>query len=375
MKNYNSFKEQRLIDDFLGKVSFTIPRVLSRRRIPKNIKKIVVIKLGSLGDSILCLPFISFLKEKTKAKIIIVHSKENGVVFEKQEFIDKKILVDITGKNPVNILKNSIGILFERPDIAIDLSYTGNSSAILSYYSSKYSIGFFNRTTRKRNRFFDSLIKVRPEEHLVKSYFKLSSVLKLGSFNEYLFLKGIKYSKEDKKFVNGLIRNGNDMVGIHCCHVISYKSWPAENFAKVVDYLASLGKKIYLVGSKKESHMVKEVLKRIKSKKNVFNIDGKTSIPQLAYLMEKFDFFVSNDGGLMHLAACMGTPTLGLFGVESPLRYSPFNKKSYSMYKGSLKNPLIKAYESKWPRNLKDNKDISKISPEEVIKVLEKKFL
>ncbi|HEY9549000.1 MAG TPA: glycosyltransferase family 9 protein, partial [Kiloniellaceae bacterium] len=40
--------------------------------------------------------------------------------------------------------------------------------------------------------------------------------------------------------------------------------------------------------------------------------------------LERADFFVGNDSGLMHLAAAAGTPTLGLFGPSPEVRYRPW---------------------------------------------------
>ncbi len=47
------------------------------------------------------------------------------------------------------------------------------------------------------------------------------------------------------------------------------------------------------------------------------------SIERSAELLRRCDLLVSNDTGVMHLGAAMGTPTVGLFGPNSPTRYAP----------------------------------------------------
>src|SRR3546814_1399104 len=47
-----------------------------------------------------------------------------------------------------------------------------------------------------------------------------------------------------------------------------------------------------------------------------------------AACLERADFFVGNDSGLMHLAAAAGTPTLGLFGPSPEARYRPWGPKA-----------------------------------------------
>ena len=85
----------------------------------KKTKKILILKISAIGDSILCLPMIKVLKEKTKTEIVVICSNENKNVFEGQPFIDKVIVSNFTGKNPIKMFQNLKMMKKEKADIIL----------------------------------------------------------------------------------------------------------------------------------------------------------------------------------------------------------------------------------------------------------------
>jgi ADP-heptose:LPS heptosyltransferase len=60
--------------------------------------------------------------------------------------------------------------------------------------------------------------------------------------------------------------------------------------------------------------------------------------------MRRCDLFVSNDTGPLHMAAAMGTPTIGLFGPNSPTRYAPVGSHNTSIFKDVHCSPCIQIH-------------------------------
>ena len=90
------------------------------------------------------------------------------------------------------------------------------------------------------------------------------------------------------------------------------KAWSSQGFAQVADRLASEhGLKTMVVGLKGR----KEICSL---SRNAVDLTGKTPLPVLAAILERAKIFVGVDSGLMHLAAAMGTPVVGLFGPTNP---------------------------------------------------------
>jgi ADP-heptose:LPS heptosyltransferase len=110
------------------------------------------------------------------------------------------------------------------------------------------------------------------------------------------------------------------------------KCWPDHNFqALAVKLTAKKGllpdAGIGVLGSPDQRAELLPLLHSF-SKKQQIDITGNIDLLTLAACLERADLFVGNDSGLMHLAATMGTHTLGLFGPSRPEVYGPFGPKA-----------------------------------------------
>ncbi len=321
------FLLKRAIDDSFGKV---LTKILSRRKkkeLPEKIDKIVVLKLSSLGDSLLSLPGIKNLKEATGAKIIVVHSKDNESVFRNHDFIDENVLLDVSGYNPFKLFKSLMKLRKKKADVSFDLSHTGNLSSVFSSVSGKYLSRFYNEDFPSRKGFYDREVPLDKEIHMVKNYNKLLDIKKNKKDN----LKLINPVNIENKVE--ILEGKKNLIGIHPCHEIKEKSWEKENFAKIIDYLIENGKTPVILGSPKEKQDVERLLSLVKNenREKIIDLSGKLDIHEVFSAMKYFDFFVSNDGGIMHIAASFGIPTLGIFTAETPKKYAPFNDKSFAI--------------------------------------------
>ena len=89
------------------------------------------------------------------------------------------------------------------------------------------------------------------------------------------------------------------------------KRWP--HFEDLAHYLLNHGHKVVLIGTNAEE----DILKRISEKTGAINLCGKTNIAQLADLFVRSQYCVGNDTGPMHIAAACGATGAVLFGNES----------------------------------------------------------
>lgn len=106
------------------------------------------------------------------------------------------------------------------------------------------------------------------------------------------------------------------IVAVHAGAGWVTKRWPAPNFAAAVRDLA---RSVVVVGTRAEQPLAETVLTELRrSSLPTLSLAGRTSLRQLAALLETVDVVVSNDSGPMHLAAAMGTPVVGIFTCTSP---------------------------------------------------------
>lgn len=98
----------------------------------------------------------------------------------------------------------------------------------------------------------------------------------------------------------------------------SGKNWLPERFGAVAEWLTQTqGFQVAWLGGAGEESLVPE------SRGSDLNWVGKTSISQLAAVMEKAKLFVGNDSGLLHIAAALGVPTVSIWGPTSPGKWGP----------------------------------------------------
>ncbi len=99
------------------------------------------------------------------------------------------------------------------------------------------------------------------------------------------------------------------------------KRWPAAHFA---DLARSLDAPALLLGSGKEAPLCDEIARAAGDGK-CLNLAGKTSLMDAFALIAQAKAVISNDSGLMHVAAAFGVPQVAVFGSSSPLHTPPLN--------------------------------------------------
>lgn len=106
------------------------------------------------------------------------------------------------------------------------------------------------------------------------------------------------------------------------------RRWDAPAFAAVADRLQQEhGAQIVLVGGPNDNgEAVRQAMKS-----DLLDLTGKTSLPQLAGVLESADLFIGAESGVMHLAAASGTPTLAIFGPGNPDAWGPWTPESHSV--------------------------------------------
>jgi heptosyltransferase-2 len=112
------------------------------------------------------------------------------------------------------------------------------------------------------------------------------------------------------------------------------KRWPAAYFAELG---LRTGLPLVLLGSAKEAALCDEIAQLIHQErpKSARNLAGLTDLSQAMALIASSQAMLSNDSGLMHVAAAMGVPQVAVFGSSSPLHTPPLSDKAVVMW---LKN-------------------------------------
>lgn len=108
------------------------------------------------------------------------------------------------------------------------------------------------------------------------------------------------------------------------------KQWPVEHFGKLAQMLVEQNNNslVLILGSKKESLLADEIVKLSNSNNQVINWCGQTTLDEAMACIAIADKVISNDSGLMHIAAAFRRPQVAIFGSSDPRHTPPLSPEA-----------------------------------------------
>lgn len=144
------------------------------------------------------------------------------------------------------------------------------------------------------------------------------------------------------------------------------KRWPAEKFGQLAALIANhhgeRGCLILVFGTTADTEAARSIKEfSIRTPHHVVDMTAKTTLQQVMALIHCCNVFVTNDSGLMHVAAALETPTVAIFGSTDHIATGPFSQKAVVIRKEMECSPCL---QSQCP--LKHLRCLEEISSQEV---------
>jgi ADP-heptose:LPS heptosyltransferase len=347
-------------------------------------KKILIIRLGAIGDVIRTMPVLEHLSKKYPSYKIdwLVEDRASNILLD-STLLNEIIIVprkEIT--NTLNqkkffklffILKKLIKYI-QSKDYFIIYDFHGIfKSGFFSFFSTApVRIGFSRKFTKEFNYLFNNKY-FSPASKYVTRIEKNFSLLGMNIEKNKKLNWNIYISDADKEYVDEWLKNKNllnkKIIGVNpfVSAAGRYKEWFLDFYAKLIELIKDNypALEVVVTYGPGEEEKMKYIIE--KSGVNVFPAPA-TTMKQLAYLISKFELFITGDTGPMHLAEAMGTDIAAIFGPSDVNINRPFTGNSIVIYKESGCNPC---------RNKKcqDLKCLKILSPEFVFEEIQKNKL
>lgn len=341
-------------------------------------KKILLFKLGAIGDTLMTTPFLRQLKKTyPKAKIDYLIGNASKDVLIGNRNINKIIPFDesIIFKKRIRQyfeLKNKIKREHYDKVFVLDKHWAMNFTAKM--FGIRERIGFDR--LGKEGKFLTKKIYYGNEKHEIYYYLDLLKADGIKpdykdtrmdltlSKNDIKKAENIwkKNSLEDKKVICIIPGGGNnpgESTGV--------RNWPIYRYIRLAEKLITKKYSVILVGGKSDEKLSRIITENIKHNKKIINLTGILTLKESAAVISKCHYVICNDSGPMHLAACVNDKIISLFGPTNPARKAPLLKSSHAIWKG--KKEYDKNYElfGKTPR-IEAINSIKKITVNDVLK-------
>jgi heptosyltransferase-2 len=101
------------------------------------------------------------------------------------------------------------------------------------------------------------------------------------------------------------------------------KRWPPSYFAEVARTLNRDGSPVWLLGSSKDAGIAQDIVRL--SGGACLDLCGRTTLDQAVELLASVRLAITNDSGLMHVAAALGTPLIAIYGSSTPTFTPPMS--------------------------------------------------
>lgn len=319
---------------------------MQRQMQQENIKNILIINLGGIGDIIMSVPALKALRSFYRnARITVWVVPKAKEVLEGLDYFDKLITMDLSVEERRGVkiffnLKKMRGLFLfisllraEKFDMIINMRPLISIISALKMAAIFYAIGAKYRVGRDTAGMGFFLTHKVYEEyisrtHEVEHQLGVARILgaKPGAYGfEIKIPRGEEIFIENFLSANG-IEDTDTVIGINPGAPWPSKRWPIENFTKAIAGLLKEFKcKIIITGSADEI-VLADKLKELTGK-GVIIAAGKTNLKQLAALIKRFDLFITNDTGPMHLAAVFNIPQVVIFKPGHTERNKPYTDK------------------------------------------------
>lgn len=288
-------------------------------------QNILIRSVNWIGDAVMTLPSIKFLKKNFKdSKISLLVRPSVKAVFEGNPDIDEFILYEDHHRGILGRLRLASELRKKRFAMAI-LFQNAFDAALITFLG-----GIPERIGYKRDGRSFLLTKPVPFNnddrriHHIDYYLNLIRYVTGNKdpdyWNPYIYLT-LEERITARKRLEGL---KGPVLGINPGATYgAAKRWLPERFAEVAEwFIKDIGGTIVITGSLNEKAIADEIIKNInpdlRTSGYVHNLAGNTSLRELIALISECDLYLSNDSGPMHIAYAVETPLIALFGSTDP---------------------------------------------------------
>jgi ADP-heptose:LPS heptosyltransferase len=304
-------------------------------------RKIAIFRALQLGDMLCTVPALRALRAAAPLAQITLIGMPWATTFAKRysHYIDELLVFPgFPGfpEQPVQLhaIPNFLAEAQRRRfDIALQMHGSGGMSNPLTVLLGAASnAGFYQpgQHCPDTQRF----LRWDEREHEVRRYLRLMEFLGIEAHGEQLEFPLTDADYRALQRSHYQLPAPGSYVCIHPGARLPSRRWLPQRFAEVADRLAASGLNVVLTGSAAEAEVVREVRRAMRMPS--LDLCGHTELGALAALIAQARLVVSNDTGISHIAAAVGTPSVIVSCGSDVQRWAPLDRRLHSVVSADL---------------------------------------
>jgi len=291
-----------------------------------KVQRVLVIRLRSIGDTVLATPSLFALKRfLPHAEIDILVEDWVAPLLTDHPYVDNVVVLERGGL--VTRMRVAGELRSARYDVVYNLHGGTTATFLTRATGARHRVGFKTYQYAKLHTELvpsASLLWGRQRAHSVEQQLALLGWTGVPVSDRPRTHLGI--SAEATEAVNQRLAAAGladrKLALIHPATAFETKRWATENFARVAEYVAERGYAPVAVAGPHEQAILRDLLREA----SVNIVDLELSLPEVTALAARSQLFVGNDSGIAHIAAAVGTPSVVIFGSSNIAHWRPWNR-------------------------------------------------
>ncbi|MCC6156523.1 MAG: glycosyltransferase [Deltaproteobacteria bacterium] len=288
---------------------------------PTSMRRIVIVRRYGLGNFILALPLIEAARQAIPEAEVILFVDSRCASIAEMTCPDLRRAVY---ENPEQAAAWFADV---RPDVVL-FTYPTVDAALISAANASGAKTVCHNVPRREN---PAVVRLAADPARTEAELNLDLLRAMGADAEFRPPRIDVTATGQAEAERALREHGvpDRFVALHpgCHGDWEAKRWPASSFARLIDMMAERGTHAVLLGGPDEVDVADDVMRHVTTGR-IVNLAGRTSLAGAAGILARAVVMVSNDSGLMHLAAAVGAPVVALFGPTSWAKNPPLAGRS-----------------------------------------------
>ncbi|PYT02851.1 MAG: hypothetical protein DMF65_05515 [Acidobacteria bacterium] len=304
------------------------PRPLAHARWDwTTVRRVLVVRLRSIGDTVLATPSLHALRRFLPgARIDVLLEDWVAPLLEGSPDVDRVVTVRRRSKS--SRLQVARRLRAENYDVVYNL-HGGSTAALLTRATgARHRVGYADYSYASLHNHAappSSKLWGREKTHSVEQQLALlgwTGVPVTDRPATRLAVTHAASASVARRLRDAGVEEGSAFALIHPAAAFDTKTWAAEKFARVVEHLAACGISAVAVAAPGEEKIIREV--RAHSSAPLVGF-ADLALPELTALAARASLFVGNDSGVAHIAAAVRVPQVVVFGSSNVAHWRPWS--------------------------------------------------